>query len=87
MNKPDQKSKNILAKLVGLKDAKRVSPTIFTIFDLPKGTPYKIIKNDFSYLQKRLVNDDTENQNKVYFLGAPLSDVGIICNIGIVFFQ
>ncbi len=70
--------KNIICRITGLKNAQRQVPTIFTIFKLPEDIPYKTIENKFSYFKKTFLEVCSKNENEVYFLGAPLADLGIV---------
>jgi len=77
-NQTGSSIKNIICKIVGLKNAQRQIPAIFTIFKLPKDIPYKTIENKFSYFKKTFLEVCSKNENEVYFLGAPLADFGMV---------
>jgi len=77
-NQTGSSIKNIICKITGLKNAQRQLPTIFTIFKLPEDIPYKTIENKFSYFKKTFLEVCSKNENEIYFLGAPLADLGIV---------
>lgn len=62
--------------LQGVKDEEKESLGFFTIYNIEAGVNDSIVKNDFDYIRSRL--DLLETTDAIYFLGSPLSEVGIL---------
>jgi len=62
--------------LQGVKDTEKEALSFFTIYDIVASKNDSVIKNDFDYIRSRL--DLLEVTEAVYFLGSPLSEVGIL---------
>ena len=63
-------------RLQGVKDAEKEVLGFFTIYDIVAGKNDSVIKNNFDYVRSRL--SLFEGTEAVYFLGSPLSEVGIL---------
>lgn len=62
--------------LQGVKDDEKETLGFFTIYNIEAGANDSIVKNDFDYIRSRL--DLLETTDEIYFLGSPLSEVGIL---------
>jgi len=60
----------------GVKDEEKNSACFFTVYDIKPGLNDKVLKNDFSYLRSNV--GTLPDSDDVYFIGSPLSEVGIM---------
>jgi len=60
----------------GIKDEEKEGGCFFSAYDISPSNRYQSIKNNFSYLRSKVVS--LPAIDKVYFIGSPLSEVGIV---------
>ncbi|VAW63381.1 hypothetical protein MNBD_GAMMA11-1570 [hydrothermal vent metagenome] len=59
-----------------VQDQEKESACFFTAYDISPGDKDKVIKNNFLYLKSKV--SEAPSINEVYFIGSPLSEVGIV---------
>ncbi len=76
-NKTRLKSKDYIFNIVGLNNSHRSITNLFTIYEFPNLKKYKIVRNNFEYLQKKM-EKLTIDKNTIFFIGTWMTEPGFM---------